>query len=65
MLKIKKNLNKMPELLKKFHNQEEKQLSMNNMKKDKMKMFMEEVSVIIWIIFVFVLGKRSFWFLSK
>lgn len=47
MLKIKKNLNKMPELLKKFHNQEEKQLSMNNMKKDKMKMFMEEVSVII------------------
>ncbi|VDP63254.1 unnamed protein product [Schistosoma mattheei] len=42
MLKIKKNLNKMPELLKKFHNQEEKQLSMNNMKKDKMKMFMEE-----------------------
>ncbi|VDP30982.1 unnamed protein product [Schistosoma margrebowiei] len=47
MLKIKKNLNKMPELLKKFHEQEEKQLSMNNMKKDKMKMFMEEVTIMI------------------
>ncbi|XP_018652866.1 putative growth arrest and DNA-damage-inducible proteins-interacting protein [Schistosoma mansoni] len=42
MLQIKKNLNKMPEIIKKFHDQEAKQTSMNTVKKNKMEMLMEE-----------------------
>ncbi|KAH8874668.1 Growth arrest and DNA damage-inducible proteins-interacting protein 1 [Schistosoma japonicum] len=42
MLKIKKNLEKMPELLKKFYDQEAKQLSVDSVKVDKMKILMEE-----------------------
>ncbi|CAI2731861.1 unnamed protein product [Schistosoma spindalis] len=42
MLKIKKNLDKMPELIKKFHEQEDKQSSMKDIKEAKINKYMEE-----------------------
>ncbi|CAH8538195.1 unnamed protein product [Schistosoma turkestanicum] len=42
MLRIRKNLSKMPEMLEKFRNQQAKHLSVDLVKQDKMKMIMEE-----------------------